>query len=95
MRVAVLGLGLIGGSVGLAARERGGAHVTGWDPDPAARGAALEHGAADAVAPTPAAALQDAEVAFAASPVDVLGDLVADALRAAGPDCVVSDVGSV
>ena len=95
MRVAVLGLGLIGGSVGLAARERAGAHVTGWDPDPVARGAALEHGAVDAAAPTLAAALENADAAFAASPVDVLGDLVAAALRAAGPDCVVSDVGSV
>ena len=95
MRVAVLGLGLIGGSVGLATRERAGAHVTGWDPDPVARGAALEHGAVDAAAPTLAAALENADAAFAASPVDVLGDLVGAALRAAGPDCVVSDVGSV
>jgi prephenate dehydrogenase len=95
MRVAVLGLGLIGGSVGLAARRRAAARVTGWDPDPDALGAALEHGAVDAAAPTLAEALDGADVAFAASPVDVLGDLVGDALRAAGPDCVVTDVGSV
>ena len=29
--VAVVGVGLIGGSIGLAARERG-AEVRGWDP---------------------------------------------------------------
>jgi prephenate dehydrogenase len=35
MRAAVIGVGLIGGSVALAARERLGAHVTGWDLNPA------------------------------------------------------------
>jgi prephenate dehydrogenase len=30
MRIAVLGVGLIGGSIGLAARERAGAEVVGW-----------------------------------------------------------------
>src|SRR5437870_4298595 len=34
MRIAVLGVGLIGGSVGLAARERGH-EVAGWDLDAA------------------------------------------------------------
>ena len=34
MRIAVLGVGLIGGSVGLAARRRLGADVAGFDPDP-------------------------------------------------------------
>ena len=32
MRIAVLGVGLIGGSIGLAARERAGAEVVGWGP---------------------------------------------------------------
>ena len=35
MRIAVLGVGLIGGSIGLAARERLGADVAGFDPEPA------------------------------------------------------------
>jgi prephenate dehydrogenase len=95
MRVAVLGLGLIGGSVGIAARERAGAHVVGWDPDPGVGPVAREHGAVDEAAPTLVGALAGADVAFAAAPVDVLGAVVADALRATGPDCVVSDVGSV
>jgi prephenate dehydrogenase len=95
VRVAVLGLGLIGGSVGLAARERAGAHVTGWDPDPGARQAALQHGAIDAAADTLAKALDGAGAAFVAAPVDVLGDVVRDVLAAAGPETVVTDVGSV
>ena len=43
-RIAVLGVGLIGGSIGLAARERLGAEVVGYDPDAATREAALAHG---------------------------------------------------
>ena len=34
LKVAVLGVGLIGGSIGLAARARAGAEVCGYDPDP-------------------------------------------------------------
>ena len=47
MRIAVLGVGLIGGSVGLAAKRRLGAEVAGFDPDPAAAERALELGALD------------------------------------------------
>ena len=35
MRIAVLGVGLIGGSIGLAARRRLDAEVVGFDPEPA------------------------------------------------------------
>ena len=41
----VVGLGLIGGSVGLAARERPSAHVVGFDPDPRGAGARRWSGA--------------------------------------------------
>ena len=43
--VAVVGVGLIGGSIGLAARERLGARVRGWDPGAGVLAAALERGA--------------------------------------------------
>src|SRR4051794_41986721 len=61
-RVAVLGLGLIGGSVGLAARERLGAHVVGFDPDERVRELALERGVVD-VAVDDVAGLGPADVA--------------------------------
>ena len=38
MRVAVCGVGLIGGSIGLAAQRRLGAEVAGFDPDRRSRG---------------------------------------------------------
>jgi prephenate dehydrogenase len=93
-RVAVLGVGLIGGSIGLAARGRLGAEVIAFDPDPATREAALAGGVADAVVDSVAAACEGAEIVFCAAPVGRLADLCTAALAAAGPDTVVSDVGS-
>ncbi|HEV2998493.1 MAG TPA: prephenate dehydrogenase/arogenate dehydrogenase family protein, partial [Solirubrobacteraceae bacterium] len=84
MRVAVLGVGLIGGSIGLAARARAGAHVCGFDPDPQVARAALELGAIDESVPDLAAALAGAQVVFAAAPVGALADVVAQALAQAG-----------
>ena len=45
VKVAVVGVGLIGGSIGLAARQRLGAHVSGYDPSAAARETAIARGA--------------------------------------------------
>ena len=67
--VAIVGAGLIGGSVGLAARRRLGAHVRGIDPQGAR---ALGAGALDEACADLPAALDGADVAFVAAPVDVL-----------------------
>ncbi len=94
MRIAVLGVGLIGGSIGLAAREHAGAEVRGYDPDPDVRARALALGAVDSETQDLALAVAGAEAVFVAAPVAALPRTVADALAAAGPDCVVTDVGS-
>jgi prephenate dehydrogenase len=94
VRIAVIGVGLIGGSVALAARERLAATVIGYDPDPAALAAALERDVLDASAGSIAEAVADAEAVFVAAPVGVLPTLLADVLAAAPAGCVVSDVGS-
>ena len=94
MRIAILGVGLIGGSIGLAARSRAGAEVCGYDPDESIRLRARELGAIDTAADSLAEAVAGAEVVFAAVPVGVLQRTVAAALEAAPADCVVSDVGS-
>ncbi len=94
MRVAVLGVGLIGGSIGLAARSRAGAEVCGFDPDAEVRERALALGAIDEQAADVATAVRGAEVVFAAAPVGALPETIRVALAAAGADCVVSDVGS-
>jgi len=94
MRIAVIGVGLIGGSIGLAARQRADAHVCGFDPDAAVRARALALGAIDEQAADLAAAVQGAQAVFVATPVGSLAEAVRDALAAAGEDCVVTDVGS-
>jgi len=91
--LAVVGTGLIGASVALAARRAGVERVTGWDPDPAHLATAAERGAVDA-APDLAAALEDAELAVVAAPVAALPAQVRAVLDASGPSCIVTDVGS-
>jgi prephenate dehydrogenase len=95
MRIAVLGVGLIGGSIGLAARRRLEADVAGFDPDRELLGRAEELGAIDSVHQSAAAAVEGAELVFCAAPVTALPVLAAEALDAAGEDCAVTDVGSV
>jgi prephenate dehydrogenase len=94
LKIAVLGVGLIGGSIGLAARRRAGAEVCGFDPAERVGRKALELGAIDAVAPDLDSAVAGADVVFVAAPVGALARTVRLALAAAGPDCVVTDVGS-
>ncbi|HKH22531.1 MAG TPA: prephenate dehydrogenase/arogenate dehydrogenase family protein [Solirubrobacterales bacterium] len=95
MRIAVLGVGLIGGSIGLAARERLDAEVTGFDPDRELLERARELGAVDSSAGSVAEAVRGAELVFCAAPVMALPGLAAEALDAVGEDCAVTDVGSV
>src|SRR5690242_11319482 len=91
MRIAVVDCGLVGASIALAARGRLGAHVTGVDPDPQP---ALDARAIDEAASLEAA-LDGADAAFLAVPVQALPDVARATLAAAGPDCLVTDVGSV
>ena len=82
-----MGLGLIGGSIGLALR-RAGWHVRGADLDHAIEARAIELGAIDEIGPDPAA-----QVTFVATPVGAVASEAAGALeRGTG---VVTDVGGV
>jgi prephenate dehydrogenase len=94
VKVALLGVGLIGGSIGLAARRRTGAHVVGYDFEANALSGAVELGAIDEPAFDVADAVRDADVVFVATPVGAVADAARLALDAAGAECVISDVGS-
>lgn len=94
MKVAVLGVGLIGGSIGMAARQRLGAEVAGFDPQRGTLAEAERAGAIDVSAGSVEEACADAEVIFCAAPVGTLAALVQAALEAAGEEAVVTDVGS-
>ena len=86
-RAAVVGTGLIGGSIGLAL-GRAGWHVTGRDKDRKAQATAKRMGAIHAVGQDPAA-----EITFIASPVRAVPALATKALELGGG--LVTDVGSV
>jgi prephenate dehydrogenase len=93
VRVAIVGTGLIGASVGLAARRRG-ASVVGFDEDAAVAEVAAERGAIDEPAATLGEALGAAELAVVAVPVSQLAGRVRAVLEASGEGCTVTDVGS-
>jgi prephenate dehydrogenase len=95
MKVAVLGVGLIGGSIGLGARGRLGAEVAGFDPDGELLERAAELGAIDTAAAGIEQACEGAEIVFCAAPVATLPALAASALAATGEGVAVTDVGSV
>jgi prephenate dehydrogenase len=94
VRAAIIGVGLIGGSIALAARQRLEASVTGFDLSAEALRLAVERGALDRAAADVADAVQGADVVFVAVPVGALPEVVGEVLAAAPRDCVITDVGS-
>jgi prephenate dehydrogenase len=94
VRIAIVGTGLIGASVGLAAKRAGAGHVSGFDPDGQALAVAAGRGAVDEPAPSLEAALATAELAVVAAPVAQLAAQVEAVLAASSDTCTVTDVGS-
>jgi prephenate dehydrogenase len=93
-RLAIVGTGLIGASVALAAKRTAGAEVIGYDPDPEALAAAAARGAVDRNVQSLAEAVADAELAVVAAPVAQLAPEVRAVLEASDGGCTVTDVGS-
>ena len=91
-RVALVGTGLIGGSVGLALR-RAGAEVVGYDPDGERAERAREVGAVDLLASGIAEIAARVDLVVVAVPVAQVAGVVVDALDAGA--LLVTDVGSV
>ena len=91
-RVAVVGTGLIGTSVALAAR-RSGAECRGFDDDDATLERAAALGAFEP-SNSLAEAVAEAEIVVVAVPVGAAPTVVAAVLAAAGPRTVVTDVAS-
>jgi prephenate dehydrogenase len=93
-RLAILGVGLIGGSIGMAARERGLAHVTGYVRNPERAGECVDTGAVDRMAGSIEEAVAGADIVVCCASVGSMVDMASAALAAAGEECVVTDVGS-
>jgi prephenate dehydrogenase len=92
VRAAVIGTGLIGGSIGFALAGLGH-EVVGFDRDHDRLLRAEELGALGSVAEGVAEAARGADIAFVALPVGVIADAVVALLEAGVP--IVTDVGSV
>lgn len=93
-RVAIVGVGLIGGSIAQAVKARFPAvEVTGVGRDPARLIKAQKLGIIDAFQ-RPPVALRDMDLVVVCTPVDRLAEDVLAALDAAGPQTIVTDAGS-
>ena len=93
--VAVIGVGLMGGSLGLAARELAGlTRVIGYSRSAETIAAALELGAITEAAESLEEAAAAADLVFVCTPVRLVVSHVRRAHAVAGPEAVVSDVGS-
>ena len=95
-RVAILGLGLIGGSLGLALRQAGPeqVEVTGFARRATTGELALQMGAVDKLADTPQAAVQDADFVFLCTPVLQMLPMAEAVLTVMKSGAVLTDVGS-
>jgi prephenate dehydrogenase len=91
-RVAVIGTGLVGTSIALAAR-RAGAEVVGWDVDAGVLAAAAGGGGLKA-AVSASDAVADADLVVVATPIGAVPAAVVAALAHA-PDAIVTDAASV
>lgn len=101
VRVSIIGLGLIGGSIARALHERAGPgqwHVTVWSRSAAPVRQALADGAVDAAAATLEEAVRNAEIVILAAPpltcLDLVDQLGGPVRGAVSEDCTVTDVAS-
>jgi prephenate dehydrogenase len=93
--LAVIGLGLIGGSFARAVRAAGEVgRISGYDPDAAQRQAATKLGVVDHVFDSAEAAVRDADLIVLAVPVLRTGEALQACLPGLKVDAVVMDVGS-
>jgi prephenate dehydrogenase len=95
VRVALLGTGLIGGSIGLALRRVEEIdRIVAYDRDARSCARAVERGAADAAADTASAAVRDAGLVFVATPVRAIPSVLSEAVSGLKRGTIVTDVGS-
>lgn len=95
-RVAILGTGLIGASVGLALRAHGfKGRIVGWDPDATELAVAFERGAIDFTADDPIEVASASDLIVLCGPVFTILDWLDRLAPTLKPGQLVTDVGSV
>jgi cyclohexadieny/prephenate dehydrogenase len=95
-RIALIGFGLIGGSIARAARAQGLAgEIVTTARSPATRARVQELGIVDRVVGTNAEAVKDADLVILCIPVGACGPVAEEIAPHLKPGAIVSDVGSV
>jgi len=95
-RLVIAGVGLIGGSLGLAARARGlVGEVIGFGRTEANLQVALQRGILDAYTFDPAEAARGADLLLLAVPVEATGPVAEQFVPFLPAGCVITDAGSV
>ena len=94
-KVAIIGLGLLGGSIGLASKERAADIVTtGYDRDPDTRAAAKRRELVGTVCDSASEAVIDADLVILCVPVGAMESAARDFGDHLPEGAIVSDVGS-
>lgn len=93
--LAVIGAGLVGGSLCLAARAAGVEHVGVTDRDPGVRTRGRQLGLADQVHDTVQDTVADADLVVVAVPAEAVAEVVVAVAEAAPSHAVVTDVASL
>jgi prephenate dehydrogenase len=94
-RLSILGVGLLGGSIGLSVKAAGiPCHVVGYGHRPETLRRALEVGAIDEYATSSNAAVRDADLVILCTPVGLFRQLLAEVAADLPDHAIVTDVGS-
>ena len=95
-RLAIVGVGLIGGSVGRALRDGSAAtEIIGYGRNPVHLSRAVELGLVDRWSTVLSDAVAGAEVVMVATPVGAMPGLFSRLVDLVSPTCIVTDAGSV
>ncbi|RLA08151.1 MAG: prephenate dehydrogenase/arogenate dehydrogenase family protein, partial [Gammaproteobacteria bacterium] len=94
-RMVIIGLGLIGGSLGLAVKQRGLCkQVIACGRDPAKLQGAIDRGIVDEVSESWGEAVEGADVVVLATPVSVVEEVLQKIAPQLRPGTIITDVGS-
>ena len=94
-RLAIIGVGLIGGSLALSLKRKGAVNqVVGYARSEEARQQALELGIIDSSADSLAEAVKNADMVFVAVPMGAMADVFAGIAEHLNPEAIITDGGS-